>query len=214
MNQLLNANEKELVKLVTFFKKRAARLMQEGKLSEEHQQVISACDNLVEKLNIHATTRDLILRQREELAAQIKDNALCPKCGRNTHLKLVGNRKHEKGWKHNVYKCRRCNIEFNWNQPNNPWDMVLYLEQSKQNFAEILEKDGLAEDVKQNSLEIMEHVEEGLAKLRDVIEVSDTEYENLQVNELNMSKLLHDFKNHLLIEKIKMDAWNDPTGLS
>jgi len=44
MNQNLKENERELIKLVNFFRKRAEKLIKKGKLSEEHKQVINACE--------------------------------------------------------------------------------------------------------------------------------------------------------------------------
>jgi RecJ-like exonuclease len=214
MNQELNANERELIKLINFFKKRAAQLKLEGKLREEDLKVTEACDNLVEKLTINAKARAITLQNRKDFEGTMKDNATCPKCQKNSMLKLVGARKLEKGWKVNVYKCRRCNIEFNWTQPNNPWDMIPYLEDTKEKFSVLLNKDELPQEVKENSSVVLNQIEEGMQKLKAAVESSDAEFENLQVSETLLSKQLHDFKNYLLIEKIKMDSWNDPTGLS
>src|SRR3954462_11174081 len=103
-------NERELIRLVGSFRRRADNLITEGRLSEEHAQVITACDKLTDTLDIHAANRAEILQQRDFLKEMIKDNALCPRCGKNTHLKHISIEKNEKGWKCNKYRCRRCNI--------------------------------------------------------------------------------------------------------
>ena len=129
-------------------------------------------------------------------------------------LKLVGTEKNDKGWKSNRYKCRKCNIEFTWNRPNNPWDMIQYIEEvlqllkSKQAEAEVsaVEKEQLGSGI--------ENMENNLSKLKPVIDAHDLEYNALQTREEEMEKLIHEFKNSLLIEKIKMDTWENKKSSS
>ena len=202
----LKANERELIKLIRFFSKRAERLMEEGELSAEHTQLTAACENLEKQLFTHASNRAAILDKRERLQNIIEDNAHCPKCGKADMLKRTGTATNEQGWKCNTYKCRRCNIGFTWNRPNNPWDMVkfleVYIEQLQQAIA-----------VEQNP-EVIEHTEDAIAqmndslsRLRPVLETSDEEVDGLEVKEREMDKLIHQFKNYLLIEKIKLDTY-------
>src|SRR6478609_8196716 len=116
MNQQLNPRERELVKAATQFKKRALNLMKADKLSEEHQQVVQACDKLLDQITAHAQTRTEIVRQHEELKKLVQDHAQCPRCQSNANLKFRSvDTTHEKGWKMNRYRCRRCNIDFTWN---------------------------------------------------------------------------------------------------
>src|SRR5687767_14079849 len=129
MNKNFKSNERELVKVATFFKRQSKKLIDEGKLGEEHRRVEDSVDRFVEQMEKHADARAFILDQRDQLAKLVKDNAECPTCHKKDMLKLVGTEKNEKGWKSNRYKCRRCNIEFTWNRPNNPWDMIAYIEE-------------------------------------------------------------------------------------
>lgn len=214
MNQNLKENERELIKLVNFFRKRAASLIKEGKLSEEHEQVIAACEKLIERLNAQAEQRAQIIQQRENLKGIIKDNALCLKCEKNTHLKLAGTETNGKGWKFNKYKCRRCNIEFVWHKPNNPWDTVPFLDSLVQELEHKLSKEGVSAEMQAPSREMIGQVQENIEKLKIVITASDRDYEEMQRNESEMDKMIHGFKNHLLIEKIKMDSWNNELGQS
>jgi hypothetical protein len=39
---------------------------------------------------------------------------------------------------------------------------------------------------------------------------SDQEMADLQTTEVEMSKMIHQFTNYLLIEKIKLNTWQDP----
>jgi hypothetical protein len=48
-----------------------------------------------------------------------------------------------------------------------------------------------------------------LAKLQPMIESSDKEYLDTEKQDSEMAKMIHEFKNHLLIEKIKMDSWEE-----
>jgi hypothetical protein len=42
-----------------------------------------------------------------------------------------------------------------------------------------------------------------------VIEAHDNEFHQLESREAEMEKLVHEFKNSLLIEKIKLDSWKN-----
>jgi hypothetical protein len=214
MNKHFKSNERELVKVATFFKKQSRKLIEEGKLGEEHKKVEEAVDRFVEHMNQHANTRAFILEQRQELHKLVKDNATCPNCHKKDMLKLVGTEKNEKGWKSNRYKCRRCNIEFTWNMPNNPWDMIQYIDEVLTMMRSKMELDSTDSTEKEQISAAMESMLGNLAKLKPVIEEHDTEYNALQERELEMEKLIHEFKNSLLIEKIKMDTWENkkPSG--
>jgi hypothetical protein len=209
MNKHFKSNERELVKVATFFKRQSKMLIHEGKLSEEHKQVEEAVDRFVEHMEQHANARAFILEQREALNKLVKDDAVCPSCSKKDMIKLVGTEKNERGWKSNRYKCRKCNIEFTWNRPNNPWDMILYIEDVLQMLqskhadptTSIEEKDQLASGI--------ESMQANLGKLKPVIDAHNLEFEALQKRETEMEKLIHEFKNSLLIEKIKMDTWEN-----
>ncbi len=206
MSKNLNDKERELVKLVNFFKKRADQLIKEKQLDEEHAQLIQACDKVVETLDAHAANRAEILSQRESLASIVKDNATCPKCHKNTHIKFLGIDKHEKGWKSNKYKCRRCNIEFVWNAPNNPWDMVPFIETVIADMTLKIQNE--PEEVKVQSIQAIALMQQNIEKLKPVIEASDKDYEELQMKEVELEKMILEFTKHLMIEKIKMYGLN------
>jgi hypothetical protein len=202
----LKPNERELIKLIRFFSKRAARLIEEGGLSAEHSQLTTACENLETQLITHAANRTAIMDKRERLLNIIEDNAQCPKCNKADMLKRTGATTNEHGWKCNTYKCRRCNTGFTWNRPNNPWDMVEFLEM-------YIGQLQLAMAAEQNQ-EVIDHTEgavaqmrESLSRLRPVLQTSDEEVDALQQKEKEMDKLIHQFKTYLQIEKIKLNAY-------
>jgi hypothetical protein len=209
MNKNFKSNERELVKVATFFKKQSRKLIEEGKLGPEHAKVEESVDRFVDHMNSHADARAFILEQRETLQKLVKDDAECPTCHKKDMLKPVGTEKNEKGWKSNRYKCRRCNIEFTWNRPNNPWDMIQYIEEL------LLMMQGKLADASTSASDAealqssIQSTEANLEKLKPVIDAHDKEYQALQVREAEMEKLVHEFKNSLLIEKIKMDTWDN-----
>lgn len=207
MNKHFKANERELVKVATFFKKKSKQLIAEGKLGEENKQVAEAVDRFIEHMNNHANSRAMIMEQREYLKKLVKDNAQCPQCHSGNMLKLAGTEKNEKGWKSNRYKCRKCNIYFTWNMPNNPWDMIQYIEEILQTLRAKNEDDRIPDAEKQEALATIQHMQANLEKLKPVIHAHDEEFNELQTRETDMEKLIHEFKNSLLIEKIKMDTW-------
>jgi ribosomal protein L37AE/L43A len=209
----LKPNERELIKLIRFFSKRAARLMEEGELSPEHSQLTAACENLEKQLLTHASNRSAIMDKRERLLNVIEDNAQCPKCGKADMLKRTGATTNQHGWKCNTYKCRRCNTGFTWNRPNNPWDMVEFLEM-------YIGQLQLAMAAEENQ-EVIAHTEnavvqmnESLDRLRPVLQTSDEEVDALQQKEKEMDKLIHQFKTYLQIEKIKLNAYPEDDSYS
>jgi hypothetical protein len=52
-------------------------------------------------------------------------------------------------------------------------------------------------------------IQDNLGKLRPVIDAHEQEYRDLQSRDSEMEQLIHEFKNSLLIEKIKMDTWEN-----
>jgi hypothetical protein len=209
MNKHFKNNERELVKVATFFKRQSKILIDEGKLGEEHRKVEEAVDKFVDQMDKHADARAFILDQREQLVKLVKDNAECPTCHKKDMLKLVGTEKNEKGWKSNRYKCRRCNIEFTWNRPNNPWDMIAYIEEVLQMLRGKQQDAGISEAEKEQLATGITNMEANLGRLKPVIDEHNLEYQALLAREEEMERLIHEFKNSLLIEKIKMDTWEN-----
>jgi DNA-directed RNA polymerase subunit RPC12/RpoP len=209
MNTNFKANERELVKLATFFKKESRRLIEEGKLGEESVKVEEAVDKFIDHMSRHADARAFILDQREQLKSLVKDDAECPTCKKRDMIKIVGTEKSEQGWISNRYRCRRCNIEFTWNRPNNPWDMIQYIEAVMAMLKKKAESTALSELERQQILQSLPSMEANLGRLKPVIEAHDKEYNEWLARETEMEKLIHEFKNSLMIERIKLDTWEN-----
>ncbi|HYG49912.1 MAG TPA: hypothetical protein VD905_03370 [Flavobacteriales bacterium] len=205
--KIFKDNERELVNLVTFFKKRVNKFMEQGKLGEEYKQLIESCDKLTGALGAHAERRNKVQEQREQLKKLVKDNAVCPKCNSNENLKHTGVDTNEKGWKSNKYKCRRCNIEFVWARPNNPWDMLAFVE----DFLHIQNSalDTESPEKQEQTKAVIAQMEGNVAALKPVIEASDTDYKEMQERDAEMAKIIREFKTQLLIEKVKLDAMEE-----
>lgn len=209
MNQHYKPNERELVKLATFFKKESKKLMADGKLGEEHAKVEESVDRFITHMEEHVNTRAFILDQRQQLQKLVKDEAQCPKCSKRDMLKLAGTEKNGRGWKSNRYRCRRCNIAFTWNRPNNPWDLIAYTEDMMAQYQEKFNREETPEQEKTQLMAAVQNAQASLEKIRPVIDAHNKEYEELQKREEDMDKLVHEFKNALMIEKIKMDTWEN-----
>jgi hypothetical protein len=207
MNKNFKTNERELVKVASFFKRQSKQLIIEGKLGEEHAKVGEAVDRFIEQMSQHADLRAQILSQRESLKKIVKDNAVCPRCNTGDKLRHVGTEKNDKGWKSNRYRCRKCNVEFTWNRPNNPWDLILYIEEVIQLLTSKLNAPELEQAEKEQITAGLENMNENLSKLKPVIEAHDSEYAAIQTRDTEMEQLIHEFRNSLLIERIKMDTW-------
>jgi hypothetical protein len=209
MNKHFKPNERELVKVATFFKKKSKKLIAEGKIGEENKKVEEAVDRFIDHMNNHANTRAFILEQRDYLKKLVKDNAQCPQCHSRDMLKPAGSEKNEKGWQSNRYKCRKCNIYFTWNAPNNPWDMIRYIQEVLQTLRSKNENDAGNEAEREERKAVIANMQSNLDKLKPVIDAHDQDFKDLQAREAEMDKLIHEFKNSLLIEKIKMDTWEE-----
>jgi hypothetical protein len=207
MNKNFKSNERELVKVASFFKRQSKQLIDEGKLGGEHAKVGEAVDRFIEQMSQHADLRAQILSQREALRKIVKDNAVCPRCNTGDKLRHVGTEKNDKGWKSNRYRCRKCNVEFTWNRPNNPWDMILYIEEVIQMLTTKLNAPEVTEGEKEQITAGLQNMNENLDKLKPVIEAHDSEFAAIQTRDTEMEQLIHEFKNSLLIERIKMDTW-------
>lgn len=205
MDQNLKPEERELVKLVQYFKKRAQVLITENKLEEDYSQMLATCDQFTEQLYMHARNRETILAEREQLQNMIKDNAKCPKCNSGQMLKVIGFDTNPQGWKSNKYKCRKCNIAFVWNTPNNPWDMIPYVEKFIQDMEEKLAGLDPTDPSHETTLAGLEGMKANLAKLKPVTEASNLDMKDLEEREAQMADIVHKFKKHLMIEKIRME---------
>ncbi len=209
MNPNFKSNERELVKIAGFFKRQSRKLIDAGKLDSEHAQVGEAVDKFIASLEEHANTRAKILDDRHVLRKIVKDNAVCPRCNTSDKLKLTGTEKDEKGRVSNCYKCRKCNIQFTWNRPNNPWDMVRYIEEVMETLRVKRESGGLSEAEAGQLTVALESMQANLDTLRPVIDAHDEEYSRILERDREMEKIIHEFKNSLLIEKIKLDTWEN-----
>lgn len=209
MNQQLNPRERELVKAATQFKKRAQNLIRAGKLEEEHRKVLEACDKLLEQVYSHAENRAIILQQYENVKKTVQDNAKCPKCHSNAYLKLRGTDPNEKGWQMNRYRCRRCNLEFTWNRPNNPWDMMKFFESLIEQVDATAQSEGIDPETLEQTQQMKAHVMQSLEQLRPVVEGAEQNMRDIRQKDEEMAQMLHEFKNFLLIELIKLDKWEN-----
>ncbi|PTX21399.1 hypothetical protein C8N40_102375 [Pontibacter mucosus] len=208
MNKALKANERELIKLTRYFSKRAEQMTIDGELSEDQQKLTEACENLERQLLQHADNRTAILEKRAQLEKIIEDNAQCPKCHKADMLKRQGVATNEHGWKCNSYRCRRCNTTFTWNRPNNPWDMLAFLELYIKELEASLDAE-MDPSLRQHTEAALPQLQDSLSRLRPVLQGSDEEVEALMEKEREMDKLIHQFKNYLLIEKIKLDTYQE-----
>jgi len=200
-----NAEERELVRLVNYFKKRAVRLVEEKKVGEDYMQLVETCDKLVQQMHLHAKNRDTVLSEREQLKKLVRDNAQCPKCSKSTHLKIVGTDTSDQGWKSNKYRCRSCNIEFVWKAPNNPWDMIPYVENFILELNNKLNTEETSGDLREQMINAVEQMQANLLKLKPVVEASNLDFEELETREKEMANIVRQFTKHLMIEKIKTD---------
>lgn len=204
MNRNFTSGERELINVVNYFERQSKKLIAQGKLGEEHSKIQETVERFVEQVEGHANYRVALQEKRSQISKIIKDDVSCPNCHSRDFVKWTGVDKNEKGWKSNRYKCRRCNIQFTWHIPNNPWDFIDYTnEMINKLLAKIAEGSKEQDDV----LQTMESTKAQLDKIVPIIQAHDSEYAEMQIRDEEMSRLVHDFTNSLKIEKIKMNTW-------
>lgn len=108
------------------------------------------------------------------------------------------------GWKSNKYKCRRCNIAFVWNTPNNPLDIIPYVEKFIKDTEEKIASLNDSDQSLEPTIHGLEAMKANLTKLNLLAEASDLDMKDLEEYEQQMADMVHKFKKHLMIEKIKM----------
>lgn len=209
MNPNFKSNERELVKIATFFKRQSRKLIDAGKLDREHAQVGEAVDKFIASMEEHANARASILSDRQTLRKIVKDNAVCPRCHTSDKLKIAGTEKDEKGRASNRYKCRKCNIQFTWNRPNNPWDMISYIQEVMDILKSQRESGTMSEAEAEQVAKALESMQSNLDTFKPVIDAHNEEYKRIIERDREMEKIIHEFKNSLLIEKIKLDTWEN-----
>lgn len=203
MNPNLNANEREVIKLALFFQKNARRIIEEKSLNENYSELAESCEKIITALSTHADFRASVLQQKKELQSAIQDNALCPKCESAEYLRYIGVDTSEE-WKCNKYKCRRCNISFVWNRPNNPWDLLKFVERMKE---QIMLQSNISEMAGEFSelTPALQNLDSQMENLRSTINHVDRIYSDMMEKDEAMSTLVKEFKKFLMIEKIKLE---------
>jgi hypothetical protein len=156
-------------------------------------------------LEIHARNRELVLASHQQLKGLVQDNAACPRCESNEGLKMLGVDISTQGWKNNKYRCRACNIEFVWNVPNNPWDMIPYVEAFIAELEKGLMDASQSDENRTLNTMALAAMKENLNKIKPIVEASEQNMAELELREKEMSDMVNKVKKHLLIEKIRLD---------
>lgn len=87
--------------------------------------------------------------------------------------------------------------------------MIPYIEEMLQVMQSKSENESTDAAEKEQLSTAMESMKANLDKLKPVIDAHAKEYADLQQRDTEMEKLIHEMKNSLLIEKIKMDTWEN-----
>jgi hypothetical protein len=205
MEENLNIEERSVLKLISYFQKRKQQLEETNQLDDSLSQLLETCDKLATQLHVHADNRAVIIAGRNELQNMIKDNAKCPHCHSAANLKLIGTERNEKNWSSNKYKCRACNITFVWNAPNNPWDMIPYVEHFISDLEVKLADSDIDEENRSATQRAIEQMRESIKALKPVVEASDRQMQELKERDEQMADIVSKIKKHLMIQKIRLE---------
>jgi hypothetical protein len=87
--------------------------------------------------------------------------------------------------------------------------MIEHIEEVLQQLRSKLSEESTQAHDKEQATAVIENMQANLDKLRPVIDAHNKDYGDLQAREDEMERLIHEFRNSLLIEKIKMDTWEN-----
>jgi hypothetical protein len=205
MEENLNQEERSVLKLISYFQKRKKELEEGGQLDDALSQLMETCEKLAAQLHVHADNRAAIHSSRQELQNMIRDNAKCPQCHSAANLKLIGTERNEKNWVSNKYKCRACNISFVWNAPNNPWDMIPYVEQFISDLEVKIADSDIDDENRKATEKAISQMRDSISALKPVVEASDAQLKEMNDREEQMADIVGKVKKHLMIQKIRLE---------
>jgi hypothetical protein len=207
MNSNYNDDEREVVKLANYFIRQAKKYTD---VSESGQQLalISSCQQICDVLSNHADYRSAIEEEKQYLSKIIKDNAVCPKCSSMEYLRFSEVDNSEE-YKCNRYRCRKCNIAFTWNRPNNPWDMLKFVKRLKQEMEDKFNRSREMGNENSDDLSSIENLGVEVEKLSSAIDQFDARYNQMTSKDEEIQAMVKDFKKYLKIEKVKFEVLND-----
>ena len=85
--------------------------------------------------------------------------------------------------------------------------MIKYLEEVLQTVQVKYAMENSSDQEKAEAQANIDSLQGNLDRLKPIIDAHDEAFNQMLVREEEMDKLIHEFKNSLLIEKIKMDRW-------
>ena len=91
--------------------------------------------------------------------------------------------------------------------------MLEYIEEMLAQMRAKLEAGSVAETDTDQTRQAIDVMQQNLDKLKPIVDAHDKDYYELQSREQEMERFLHEFKNSLMIEKIKMDTWENKQKL-
>lgn len=85
--------------------------------------------------------------------------------------------------------------------------MISFMEEFSANLETKLTENQLDEQAQVQARAAIESMSKNVENLKPVIDAADQEYKDVDIRDIEMAKLIHEFKNQLLIEIIKLDTW-------
>jgi hypothetical protein len=86
--------------------------------------------------------------------------------------------------------------------------MISFTEEMAVEFDKKIDSETSSEEEKQQFKLMLVQVQENLNLIKPVIQRSDDEFEALQTRDEEISKMIKEFKNYLLIQKVLLDSVN------
>ncbi|MFH1004192.1 MAG: hypothetical protein V1781_01640 [Bacteroidota bacterium] len=207
LEKYLDKDEKELLSLIFYHRRQYENTkIRQGGLHPDDIQIME----LLDKGETMLKSISLERKNREEIKQKpIRTN--CPKCNIEKERNPIGEEKSEHGYMCNNYHCDECKIDYMDFKPNNAKDQLSWFEE----FMAVLEKH--KEDMTKMPNEFTQSVIE-LKKQGEIFKKACEEEEealiNLQQAEQKQSKAIAQYRDYLLIAKVKRQWGDSPTDIN
>jgi len=207
MGNYFTEDELELLDLIDYFKKKAVKLELQGKKLKDHNEFIDRLEHM----------KQVVLQNKvhvnEFLDTQIKDVPLeCPNCHGSAKIRSTGiSKKNTKGLLCNEYHCDECNKSFLHFFPNNEKDQLKWYK----NIISQFERASNDKRFSDYTVEIKSRVTDmrrSYSRMKMAMEAEKNIVHGLEEANNTVRKIISEYRNMLLVEKMKENLWNGKVG--
>lgn len=207
MGKYFTEDELELLDLIDYFKKKTIRLEIQGKRLQDHDEFIYRLEHM----------KNVVIQNKvyvnEFLNPQINEISLeCPNCSQFTHIQQTGvAEKNSKGLLCNEYYCAGCKKSFLHYFPNNDRDQLKWYKEI------ILQFERISNDKRFSAFTVefkdrVTDMRKSYNRMKNAIKAEKNIVIGLEQANATVRKIISEYRNMLLVEKMKEHLWSGEIG--